>query len=510
VAGFAGKLSERSLAQVLSRILAGGRSGGLKISRGNLVRQLFIEKGSMIRYAASNLMTESLTEHLKQRGVFHADQMRKATAAKQVNELLSSSILRLGFLEAGDHGTLVQEMIEKIVVGAAKWGDATYEYQEGELPFTQPGDAGFPVPVAILGLVRNATDSGFIRAVLRDGSPRVRLNPAPPIPLEQVPLQPAEGFLISRADGTLSLREVAVMSPLDPEETERALCALILAGFLKLDAVEGEPGVPEAPGVSAGDSNGETAPAPPARKAPASSTAVLRRPAGPVDEMLERFSALMGQNFYQVLGLTPSASDSEVRHAYYSLAKRLHPDKFSEDETKSRAERLFAAITEAYAALSKPESRSEYDKSLSQAGDKPSAESTASSAAEVARQNYLHGRALYEKQEMVKALSFFEHAVEQDGGKEEYHRYLAMVQSRNPRLRKEAERHFLRAIEMNPTFAENYAQLGLLYRKMGQEEKGLEYLQKALSWEAGNETARIALGTEEDNKKGILRGLFGK
>ena len=217
----------------------------------------------------------------------------------------------------------------------------------------------------------------------------------------------------------------------------------------------------------------------------------------------------MGQNFYQVLGLTPSASESEVRHAYYSLAKRLHPDKFSEDETKSRAERLFAAITEAYAALSKPESRSEYDKSLSQAGDKPSAESTASSAAEVARQNYLHGRALYEKQEMVKALTFFEHAVEQDGGKEEYHRYLAMVQSRNPRLRKEAERHFLRAIEMNPTFAENYAQLGLLYRKMGQEEKGLEYLQKALSWEAGNETARIALGTEED-KKGILRGLFGK
>ena len=503
--GFAGRLSDQSLAQVLSRILAGGRSGGLKISRGTLVRQLFIEKGSMIRYAASTLMTESLTEHLKQRGLFHADQMRKATAAKQAHELLSSSLLRLGFLEAGDHRTLVQEMIEKVVVGAAKCGDAAYEYQEGDLPFTQPGDAGLPVPVAILGLVRNATEPGFVRSVLRDGSPRVRLNPAPPSPLEQVPLQPAEGFLISRADGTLTLREVAVMSPLDPEETDRALCALILAGFLKVDAVEGEPGVPEAPRVSAG----ETSPAPPARKAPAPSPGGPRRPAGPVDEMLERFSALQGQNFYQVLGLTPSASEPEVLHAYYSLAKRLHPDKFSEDETKSRAERVFAAITEAYATLSKPESRREYDKSLSQTGDKPSSESTAASAAEVARQNYLHGRALYEKQEMVKALSFFEHAVEQDPGKEEYHRYLALVQSRNPRLRKEAERHFLRAIEMNPTFAENYAQIGLLYRKMGQEEKGLEYLKKALSWEPGNETARIALGAAED-RKGILRGLFGK
>jgi len=44
---------------------------------------------------------------------------------------------------------------------------------------------------------------------------------------------------------------------------------------------------------------------------------------------------------------------------------------------------------------------------------------------------------------------------------------------------------------------------------MGQEEKGTEYLQKARSWDAGNETARIALGSEED-KKGILKGLFGK
>jgi curved DNA-binding protein CbpA len=224
---------------------------------------------------------------------------------------------------------------------------------------------------------------------------------------------------------------------------------------------------------------------------------------------LERFSALQGQNLYQVLGLTTAASESDVRHAYYSLAKKLHPDKFSEDETKIRAERLFAAITEAYATLSKAESRSEYDKTLSQASDKPSAESTAASATAMARQNYLHGRTLYDKQEMVKALTFFEHAVEQDGGKEEHHRYLALVQSRNPRFRKEAEQHFLRAIELNPTRADNYAHLGVLYRKLGQEEKGLEYLQKALSWDAGNEIARSALGSDAE-KKGILKGLFGK
>ena len=504
--GFSGRLSDESLAQVLSRILSGGRSGGLKVSRGSQMRQLFIESGTVIRYAASTLPAESLTEHLKQRGQFHADQMRRATSAKQAGELLSSTLLRLGFLGPEDHRALVREMIEKVVAGAAQWTDAAYEYQEGELPFTRPGDAGFPVPAAILGLVRTATAPAFLHAVLGDGGSRVHLNPAPAVPLDQVPLQPAEGFLVSRADGTLSLREITVMSPLPPDETDRALCALILAGFLKVATVEGEPGVPRTPPVSASDSDaGKAAPRP--SKAPAPTPA--RKPAGPVEEMLERFSALDGQNLYQVLGLTPAVSELEVRHAYYSLAKKLHPDKFSEDETKNRAEKLFAAITEAYATLSRVESRGEYDKTLSQGSEKPSAESAAASAAAMARQNFLHGRALYEKQEMVKALTFFEHAVEQDGGKEEYHRYLALVQSRNPRLRKESERHFLRAIELNPTRAENYAQLGLLYRKMGLEEQGAEYLLKALAWDPGNETALAAMGSDP-GKKGIFKGLFGK
>jgi tetratricopeptide (TPR) repeat protein len=508
---FSGKLSETCLAQVFSRVLAGGRSGGVKISQGTTVRQFFIEGGTAIRYAASTLMTESITDHLKQRGAFQADQMRKATTAKQSNELLTSTLLRLGFLSAEDHRSLLAEMIEKILLGAARWSDARFEFHEGELPFSQPEDTGVLVPVAILGLVRNATEARFLRAVLGDGSSRVRPSPSPPVSLEKVALQPAEGFLMSRSDGTLSLHEVAVMSPLGVDETERALCGLILSGFLKVDAVEGETALPKSPGFSASDSEapGDRPPSPrPQQRAPSASPS-SRMPSGPVDEMLERHSALPGQNLYQVLGLTSSATESEVRHNYYSLAKRLHPDKFSDEETKTRAEKLFASITEAYATLSKAESRAEYDKTIAAASEKPSAESTAASAAEMARQNFRHGRSLFEKHEMVKALSFFEHAVEQDETKEEYHRFLALVQSRNPRLRKEAERHLLRAIELNPTSAESYAQLGLLYRKMGMEEKGIQYLQQAISWDSGNATARAALDSGEE-RKGILKNLFRK
>ncbi|HEU5182728.1 MAG TPA: DnaJ domain-containing protein [Candidatus Polarisedimenticolia bacterium] len=493
-----GKLAEQSLVLALGRILRLGRSGALKISRGSTVRQLFIDKGRTIRYAASNLMAESLSEHLKQKGRFNPDQMRRATAAKQSSELLGSALVRLGFLSADEHKAMVREMIQRVLLSASRWEDAAYEYQEGELPFSDPDDAGVSLGIAILDLARQATDLNRLKSALGEGDSRVRLNTAPPLPLDQVPLSPAEGFLVSRADGTLTVREIALMSPLGSEETERALCALILSGLLSLDGAESEPGVPGPTRPVAADAPVRVRPA--QRPSPAKAT----RPAGPVEEVLERFAALTGQNLYQILGIQSGASESEIRHAYYSLAKRLHPDKFAEEETKHRAEKLFAAITEAYATLSKPESRQEYDQVLQPVAVKTGPETSSS---DLARQNFLHGKAHLERSEMSRALSCFAHAVEQDPAREEYRRYLAITQSRNPRLRREAEQNFIKAIELNPTCAENYALLGLLYRKLGQTARGDEFLQKALGWDPSNETALQALHPE--SKKGILKGIFG-
>ena len=507
MAPFSGRLSQRTLAQVLGQVLAQGKSGALKLSLGNLTRQLFIDKGKTIRYAASNLMAESLTEHLKKMGRFNADQMRRATSAKKANELLSSAMVRLGFLTEEEHRDIVHQMIEKVVVAASQGKDAGFEFMEGEIPFLQAEEMGLPLPVTILGLTRHSSEMGVLRGCLGDGNMRVRINPNPAMPLDRVPLDPAEGFLVSRADGTLTVREISLMSPLGSEQTERALCGLTLAGILIMDGAESEPALSSAPRAQVDAPSPAPAPARPSGSNPAAAprSTPAPRASGPVEEVLERFTALEGQNFYQVLGIAQGASESEIRHAYYSLAKRLHPDKFTDEETKMRAEKLFAAITEAYATLSRAEIRQEYDKVLQPVvASKGGSEA---SAAEVARQNFLHGKAHLERHELTKALSCFEHAVEQEPGREEYRRYLALVQSTNPKLRKEAEQNFLKAIELNPTHAENYAQLGLLYRKMGLLARGEEYLQRALSWDPTNETAEEAL-KGADPKKGILKGIF--
>ena len=64
-------------------------------------------------------------------------------------------------------------------------------------------------------------------------------------------------------------------------------------------------------------------------------------------------------NYYNLLGLEPSASMLEIRCAYRRLSKCYHPD--TTDLSASDATAKFQQLNEAYATLSNPERRFTYD-----------------------------------------------------------------------------------------------------------------------------------------------------
>lgn len=64
------------------------------------------------------------------------------------------------------------------------------------------------------------------------------------------------------------------------------------------------------------------------------------------------------KNYYEVLGISETASAEEVKKAYRKLAQTHHPDANPDDP---EAENRFKEISEAYATLSDPEQRKEYD-----------------------------------------------------------------------------------------------------------------------------------------------------
>ena len=73
----------------------------------------------------------------------------------------------------------------------------------------------------------------------------------------------------------------------------------------------------------------------------------------------------MAENdYYQILGVSRDATADEIKKAYRKLAMKYHPDKAKGD--KKQAEEKFKQISEAYAVLSNPEKKKEYDEFGSQ------------------------------------------------------------------------------------------------------------------------------------------------
>lgn len=66
------------------------------------------------------------------------------------------------------------------------------------------------------------------------------------------------------------------------------------------------------------------------------------------------------RDYYQVLGLSRTASPDDIKKAFRRLARQYHPDLHS-GPSKLEMERKFKELSEAYEVLSDPEKRKQYD-----------------------------------------------------------------------------------------------------------------------------------------------------
>lgn len=80
------------------------------------------------------------------------------------------------------------------------------------------------------------------------------------------------------------------------------------------------------------------------------------------------------QNFYEVLGVAANAEYEEIRNAYLSKARKVHPDTFnnSPKEGLKHGEASMIEINLAWSVLSDPDSRKTHDQNLLGQGEQPS------------------------------------------------------------------------------------------------------------------------------------------
>ncbi|MEW6049659.1 MAG: J domain-containing protein [Candidatus Zixiibacteriota bacterium] len=69
----------------------------------------------------------------------------------------------------------------------------------------------------------------------------------------------------------------------------------------------------------------------------------------------------MAKTYYDILGVSETASPDEIKKQFRKLAKKYHPDRNKGDKT---AEATFKELSEAYDTLSDPKKKTEYDQML--------------------------------------------------------------------------------------------------------------------------------------------------
>jgi tetratricopeptide (TPR) repeat protein len=137
---------------------------------------------------------------------------------------------------------------------------------------------------------------------------------------------------------------------------------------------------------------------------------------------------------------------------------------------------------------------------------------------------YRQGRTRFDRREIDAAEHLFREAVRLDPSQSNYHYYLAVVlairaQARhehmhhegchvtcklggslvsNPKVRYEAEQHFLRASEIDPTNPQIPLKLGQLYKEARLLKKAEHYLKQALMLDSKNSIAQHELNTLHD------------
>ena len=361
--------------------------------------QLHFRKGNP-EHVASTHPEDALTAFLVKTDLAKPEQIAQAEAQKNRfgGELLGA-LFGTGALNPGTAFTQLIERAKSLLARAFLAPSGSFTTEPRDLPSHRSMPLGHKWAV-LTELVRRIPTPELKRR-LQATWELPAMKSGGRIPTSDLRLTPQETRALSHVDGVRSLAQFQKDLPQEYETVLRVVFLLNELDGISFAAIPSRRApAPETPPPAPAAKPSGTAPRPPPGRPPTASrpvapvsppkltaapasppsppvraSAPTPAPAPPPVETVEQLRALAsklkGQNHFEVLGIDQKADASQVKVAYFKMAKQHHPDTVAEGsppEFGKLKEEIFARVGEAYRTLSDDKLRAEYIEDLKHGG----------------------------------------------------------------------------------------------------------------------------------------------
>ena len=262
----------------------------------------------------------------------------------------------------------------------------------------------------------------------------------------------------------------------------------------------------------------------PAGNAVSSSRSIDVKSTADVAQLIEQRLTILNSkgDHFALLGLPREATAVQIREAYFSIARQLHPDRLSAlgiPDDQRRAQRLFAEVNNAFATLSDPTRRDQYIDILNRGGeaaikaDQQKAEEMAMRILE-SEEAYRRGEMALRRDSLATAIRELERAIQLNPDEPDYHATLAWAKfasAADKMAVATATRASLeQAIRKSPRAITGRFFLGRVERMLGKDQKALELFQEVLRMQPNHADATAEVRVLEARLGSDKGGLFGR
>ncbi len=374
-----GNLLETPVLYLGWRIEKEQHSGILECSGAAERGRIFCLKGRAVFAQHSDALLHVGVELLKE-GVLTPEQFKEAqelavSRSVGIAEILKAENMATDAQIKAAYKGLVPQIVERLAAVS------------GRYRFTATDGFAMMVPSAPVGLVECLL-AGVGKATEKDLEPHV----APRRPLR---LAPGDGWdevapllasslgtdsLVRAINGRATIAQLLEVSPTPKERLGRLRQIYVLMSTMSVRAsLEPIPMARPAPAASVSVAPVSIDDAPVSPVASAASTPAAKRNAPTTSDVGIVFSPqekeartriaakaaeLEGKSLWEVLGVDQSADAGALKKAYFALSRDFHPDSFAGlklGSAQQQLETVFATIQDAYAVLTDPHKRGEYE-----------------------------------------------------------------------------------------------------------------------------------------------------